>query len=120
MKSSGEIENRAAVLDEYQPSFRQSSWLEPSKFSVQDEYIEYFQEMDRARVDEELTICDKIYIKVVAMRFHKEDFRGMTAHMRGHFFSNISVPFCPTTRCTAWAKRASSQGSVTSSRTPLS
>ena len=37
----------------------------------------------------------------------------MTARMRGHFFSNITTPRCPTTRCTALAKRANSQGSVT-------
>ena len=42
------------------------------------------------------------------------------AERRPYFFSNNTIPFCPTTRCTAWAKRAKSQGSVTSSRTPLS
>ena len=44
----------------------------------------------------------------------------MTARARGHFFSSSNCPRCPTTRCTAWAKRASSQDSVTSSRTALS
>jgi hypothetical protein len=43
--------------------------------------------------------------------------RLLTAASAAHFFSSSSCPRCPTTRCTAWAKRASSQGSVTSSRT---
>lgn len=34
-----------------------------------------------------------------------------------YFFPNNACPRCPTTRCTACAKRAKSQGSVTSGAT---
>ena len=47
-------------------------------------------------------------------------FAGMSGTWRSYFFSSISVPLWPITRCAAWAKRASSQGSVISSRTPAS
>ena len=40
-------------------------------------------------------------------------FRSKLSPIHRYFFSNINCPLCPTTRRTAWAKRAKSQGSVT-------